>query len=238
MSSKQQSAIRKELEIESDTLLIAFGSMRLNRPDVPFEYDGVLRDTPAKKIFIRDPYQYWYQRGLPGIADSLAEVGAYLKSLIAQQSVKKVVILGGSMGGYAALYFSWYVGASETHAFAPKTFLSPQKRLFYGDFQRQKWKFGHPLNQKLMQLQIDRKVDKKNLDLKKVMSVSNNRSCYYLHYNRHNRLDRIHCERMQETPGVELIPYQNARHHISKDLKESGKLADIIQGILIASHDR
>ena len=145
-NSEQPSAIREELEIESDVLLIAFSSMRLNHAVVPFEYDGVLRDVPVKKIFVRDLNQFWYQRGLPGIAGNLAGVGDYLTALIARQSVKKVVTLGGSMGGYAAIYYGWYVAADETHAFAPKTFLSPLKRLIHGDIRRHKGIVGHPLN--------------------------------------------------------------------------------------------
>ena len=83
-----------------------------------------------------------------------------------------------------------------------------------------------------MSLQTDRQVDKRYLDLKKVLSVGNGKSNYHLHYNKHNRLDRIHSERMLGIPGIELMPYENAGHNVAKDLKESGALDSIIQGIL------
>jgi hypothetical protein len=84
----------------------------------------------------------------------------------------------------------------------------------------------------MVSLWLDRKVDKKFLDLKKVLSSGNNKSTYYLHYNRPFRKDRIHAERMRGLPGVELIPYENKGHHVSKDLRDSGALDGIIRGAL------
>jgi hypothetical protein len=221
-------ALRTNFDIEGSTLLIAFGSMRLTNEVPPFEFMKTFKDMPAKSILVRDPNQYWYQRGLPGIATTIEGVGDYLQQLIVQLPVRKVVTFGGSMGGYAALYFGWYLAADQVHAFSPKTFLSPRKRLLYGDIKWRKGGLNHPLNRKILELHRDHQVNKHNLDLKRTLQDDNKKTKYCLYFSNQHRLDRLHCLRMRNIPGAEMFAQKQGGHRILNDMKKSGKLEKII----------
>ncbi len=229
VEAKISCAFKTNLENESHTLLIAFGSMRLTHKIPPFEFVNAFKDVPAKSICVRDPNQYWYQRGLPSIAETLEGIGDYLQKLIAQLPVERIVTFGGSMGGYAALYFGWYLAADEVHAFSPKTFLSPLKRLLYGDFKWQKGGLNHPMNRKILDLYRDQRVKKSNLDLKRTLQNSNQKTRYCLYFSNQHRLDRLHCLRMNHIRNIEVYAEEQGGHRILNDMKKSGKLEKIIK---------
>ncbi len=225
-------SIDTDFTSSSKTLLIAFGSMRLNHKVPPFEFVSAFKEMPAQKLFVRDPHQFWYQRGLPGISGSLKGTGAHLQNLVAQLGVDKVVTFGGSMGGYAALYFGWYLQANEVHAFSPKTFLAPLMRLIHGDIRHPGRHKSHPLNRKIMQLQRDPQVENSSLDLKRVLENANQKTKYFIYFNQRHRVDRVQCKRLKDMPGIELRHHDQGGHRILIDMKRSGQLEEIIRSSL------
>ena len=60
-----------------------------------------------------------YHKGIPGISNTIDETAAYLKAKIAPY--KRVIFLGVSSGGYAAILFGSLLGVSTVLAFIPQT---------------------------------------------------------------------------------------------------------------------
>jgi hypothetical protein len=138
--------------------IFAFGSRHANKDTIPFEWTRTLAPLPVTKIYVRDIYQLWYQKGLPGIADSPQGVSDYLCRLIAGEDINRIVTMGGSMGGYAALLFGTLMGADEAYAFAGQTYLPTRHgRLLAKAVWRRKW----PILIKHWELVSDRKLNRK-----------------------------------------------------------------------------
>jgi len=204
---------------DSTTLLITFGGMAKGVVIPPFEFFNLTSEYKVKKLYIRDLYQFWYHHGLPGITDNIDGIARYLLQAFKEQRVERKIILGNSMGGYAAILFGCLVKADEVHAFSPKTFITPLKRLVYFDLWNRK---------QVWNLQWDKNVQREYFDLKKVLAKSNNKTKYNLYFSIQQRIDRIHSIRMQQIPNVLLHPYKEGGHKLVKYLMDSGILKDII----------
>src|SRR5687768_14352695 len=122
-----------DLATESSTLLVLFGGIAGGVSMPVFEFFRLTSGFPAKKAFLRDPRRSWYQLGIPGVADSPADVRAFLSAAIARASVERVVMVGASAGGFASLLFGSSCGADEVIAFSPQTFVDAENRRLAGD---------------------------------------------------------------------------------------------------------
>ncbi len=111
-----------ELTSDSGTMLIAFAAMSHLRP-APFHFFEATTGLPVKRLFVRDPSLIWYQRGLPGFGDTIDEVAGSLRMIISEQGVERLVVIGSSAGGYAALAFGCALEADLVLAFSPQTTL-------------------------------------------------------------------------------------------------------------------
>ncbi len=88
------------------TLLIAFGGLASRLDGIPpFEFLSALSGTEARRVFIRDLNQSWYQEGVRGVSTTLAATTTALRALVAESGAQRVVTLGVSAGGFAAIYF-------------------------------------------------------------------------------------------------------------------------------------
>lgn len=210
----------------SDRLFIAFGSLRLKSKVPPFEYVRTFNELPVKKIFIRDLHKIFYLRGLPGISTDMIATRDYLQEIREQEKIDKIVIFGGSAGGYAALLMGWLLGADEVHAFSPITFLPTRKgwelpRLAYGGNLR--------LLFKQLQIKIDPRLPRWQYDLQNILRQDNGRTHYNIYYGAAHKMDVIRSERMDGLPGIRLLAYNTNSHHIDRFLKERDQWSRIFQ---------
>ncbi|MCZ7671302.1 MAG: hypothetical protein M5U34_31295 [Chloroflexi bacterium] len=224
-------AIYSQTESETAVLFLFFSGIWNKEGPPPFEFLRSTQSLDAKRIYIRDPYQLWYQKGLPGMADSLDGCLPHLQKLITTQSVHKTVVCGNSMGGYAAILFGALLNADEVHAFSPKTFITPWKRLVNLDFWL-KNSIRHKditLLRKLWALQHKADANKAYFDLKDVLKQANGHTRYHLYFAQSHRLDRLHSRRLVHKPNVYLYPYPYYKHDLVKHLQKGGKLEALWQ---------
>jgi len=122
-------------------LIICFGGMLQSIAKIPpFEFLHYLSSqyTGSAKamdlIFVVDQLQCWYHCGLKGITASVEETVVYLNDIISERPRNRVLFMGCSAGGYAAILFgSLCKGVDHVIAFCPQTTLvSPIDRK-YGD---------------------------------------------------------------------------------------------------------
>lgn len=125
-------------ESPCQTLVITFGGLTQGFPGQPtpgcaqYEFVGALRRIGvAHALFVRDPMQSWYLRRLRGdneAADPFASVVALLRRELAFLRPARVVTIGASMGGYAAIRAAVMLNAHLAVAFGPQVFLHPDER--------------------------------------------------------------------------------------------------------------
>lgn len=216
-----ESSVAIEKYSQSDSLLIAFGGVCGGMGMPPFEFFKLTEDLEFNKIFIRDLYQVWYHKGLPGLANDIEDIAKLLKKYIQELSCKKVLLVGTSMGGYAAIILGSLIENSVVHAFSPQTFINKSYRFWYRD---RRWK-SQIKNTHVF-------APKRYLDLKDFLSSVNSKCQIHIHYSLSSRLDTIHAKRLCDMNRVYLHSYDFGGHLLVKHIRDSGQLIKIINEIL------
>lgn len=88
-----------------------------------FEFTNFLETTfhIYDKLYCRDEKVKWYNHGLTGITSNIKETIEFLQSKI--KGYSKIIFIGASMGGYAALLFGSILNVDAVVAFRPQTYL-------------------------------------------------------------------------------------------------------------------
>ena len=118
------------------TLIICFGGLMSRFAGIPpFEflnYLSSLYTTKCDLIFYIDRHQCWYHKGIAGITNNIVDTVRYLNNTI--QSYNKVIFMGSSAGGYAAILFGSLCNhVDDVIAFIPQTILSTPVDTTYRD---------------------------------------------------------------------------------------------------------
>ena len=92
---------------------------------LPFEFLRYLSSNYEDKcdlLFYIDLKKKFYNSGIEGIGNNIHEVAEYLKHII--QNYEKVIFMGVSAGGYAAILFGSLCNVTNVLAFIPITILN------------------------------------------------------------------------------------------------------------------
>ena len=223
----ERRSVQANLDVPSDTLLVAFGGIAGDIGMPPFEFEAFTNRFAVKRLLIRDLAQAWYQLGLADVCTDVPGIAEYLRGVIREQGVGRVVFIGNSMGGFAALLFGAMLGVDEVHAFSPQTVVSRLGRLFCRDF---RWR--HQVGQ----IYRARGIDSRYWDLRPHMSAyAGGRTVYHLHYCAPHRLDSLHAERLGSIPNVVLHGYVHGGHQLIKQLRDNGELELVLRSGLAQS---
>ncbi len=218
-----------QFDSKSSVLLLIFSGLaqRINMPF--FEFNNITGGLDhVNKIYLRDTYRFWYHRGLPNVGNDIDEIANFLRQYTTHPSTRKTVIFGNSGGGYAALLFGHILGVDEVHAFSPKLFIDPIKRVMNNDFPP-KTSISH-----LFSLYLH--GQRKYFDLQKVfLSPVPQKGNFHIYYSKNNKIDHLQAKRMKSIPGIHLHPFQHDRHNLIKLLKRRGKLRKIIEKAILIS---
>jgi hypothetical protein len=215
-----------DLERPGATLLVAFGGLAHSVGGIPvFEFFSLVHgeDPAAKRLFLRDDAQCWYHGGVEGAGTTVPEVATWLRRVIADSGAERVVALGASGGGFAAILFGALTGIDEVHAFAPQTFVDRRHRALYFDRRYE------PQIATLRSLPARHPLF---LDLKQVVERAGEGTRFVIHYPGLNRLDAIHARRMNRLPAVRLHRHPFEDHNVVGKLRESGALSALLQSIV------
>jgi hypothetical protein len=208
-----------DLDATGDALLIAFGGLYGELLIAPFEFFNLLQDVPVKRVFLRDLDRSWYQQGVRGVAATVDGTASWLRSIVRESGATRVVTLGTSAGGFAALLFGALLGASEAHAFSPQTTVTRRHRLRYRDT---RW---HHDIVAMRRATHDRPT---YLDVRPVLAAAPaSTTRYHVYYGTKERGDVPHATRLEGLPGVTLHAYPRG-HRLVKHLRDSGELAEIL----------
>jgi hypothetical protein len=201
----------------SDVVLVAFGALN-QQPTIPvFEFFSLLQDVDVDKIFVRDLDQLFYHGGVRGLGSSIPSVARELRELLGDHG--RVVFVGGSAGGYAAVLFGTLLGADEVVVASPQTFLGHVLRRFYRDG---RWP------DRIAAIHALPQVQRRYLDLRRVFRRSATRPHCRVFFAEGNTLDVVHVRRLQDFPEVDLHPKPGRSHNVFREMRDNGNLKPLL----------
>lgn len=181
-----------------------------------FEFRRTAAAIRAHKVFLRDLEGHWYQDGLPGAGDDADELAAFLRGHCARLGASRLVTIGNSAGGYAAILFGILAGADEVHAFAPKA-----RILTAADFHDPR---------KLARLEAAMRTERPHRDLTALLREGRGAStAIHVHYPSGHAIDVAQAALFAGLPQVTLWEYPWRRHTVVKALAQRGVLKKIIE---------
>jgi pimeloyl-ACP methyl ester carboxylesterase len=213
-------SVMLNMDSSSRTLLLAVGGMNLADRELVFEFLSVTETFPVKRLFVRDPRQAWYHCGMPRHGWTLVSVAASLRSLIAEHDVDRLVVVGSSAGGYAALVFGTLLGADTVLCFSPQTVLDLE---ILADMDDHRWDpLLGPLNRAGM-------LDPCWTDLQRALPIARfTDTRYEVYFDNSLHDDRLHAERLLGIEGVRLYRLGRGGHRVVRMLRDSGALERIL----------
>jgi hypothetical protein len=96
-----------------------------------FELEKSLENYECNFIFLRDKYLSWYINGIDGFSKSLEETKNKLQEEIEQIKPNKVITIGLSSGGFAALYFGNLLKVAHIIACSPQIIVNNNTIKYY-----------------------------------------------------------------------------------------------------------
>lgn len=205
-----------DLASDSPILVVAFGGIagRLGGIEA-FEFMGTLARLDTKHAFVRDAEMSWYQRGVKGVGTDVDSVATALSRLLDVACPERVVFIGSSAGGYAAILFATLVEVDEVLAFGPQTFLDPARRTAVGD---ERWP--------RLSRRMEKRLDPRYADLRPLLEnlAACRRLRIRIHHPTGEPVDVAHARNLAGVTCVRLIPHRSDVHEVVRDLRAAGAL--------------
>ncbi len=220
------SGVSLSLDTDSDsrTLLLTLGGLGSSGRVPSFEFGSITREIPVKRLFVRDPHQSWYHRGMPQDGTTLATVAESLRELLAPHDVNRLVVAGNSAGGYAALVFGTLLGADTVLSFAPQTVLDCEILAQMDD---------HRWDHLLRPLAAQGALEARWIDLRLALPQARHADTRYkIYFDETIQGDRLHAERLSGLVGVQLYRFGRGGHYLARDLRDCGALERVLREAL------
>lgn len=195
--------ISLSIPANSETALVCFGAM--GRARSVFNFFRLLKPLPhLTKILLRDPARSWYNDSIPGFGETIPEIAASIRSEVSRLGATRIITLGPSMGGYAAILFGCLLKADRAIALAPQTLLDP---IFF---------HSPPPSLKLQAPDLRPYIEcAPEIPIDVVAGWD-------------DPLDVFHAQRVAEFASVRILALPGRTHWLSAELHAEGKLVSLI----------
>lgn len=178
-----------------------------------FEFSNTFRSLPCHVLYIRDPQDAWYQKPIRELGNGLNDLAAIIREKLQHVGAEEIYIIGGSMGGYAAIALGGLLHAHRVLAFAPQSFISPELRAQHKD---DRWSENlSPLGTNIQHGDL--------LPLLQEAAGQNPKGKVVIHYSKDVLLDKLHAERLSVVPQVQLHGHPSPRHNIARVMQKRGQ---------------
>jgi pimeloyl-ACP methyl ester carboxylesterase len=221
-------ALEADFSADSNVLLVTMGGYAGGIGIPPFEFKRMTSGLGVNTVFVRDVTQSWYHGRLKGAGRGLAGAAGTLRRLVREYGASRTVVIGNSMGGYAALIVGSMIGAQQVVAFSPITFIGPIARARHGD---SRWR------REVLRAYLYSLMGGHFYDVVPSIRAAVGTS-YDVHYSTADDLDRAHAERLSGLPRVTLHHYDRGGHELVKCLRDEGVLADLLETTIFPTTGR
>jgi len=208
-------------------VVLAFGGLGAGYGNYRYEFLKLTRNHDCSRIYCRDIRGIWYHAGINNEINSIPSLKKELDTIVSKLQPTKLVCLGASTGGFAALLFGHMLKANTVHAFGPQTFLSKELRTFYNNsYDLQRW----PKNMKELH-SLDLSPASRYFDLREVLEEDNGITSYHVHVCSGYEGDNLHAFHIRHCPNVYFHYYDCDIHSVAGYLKKEGKLEELLEQI-------
>lgn len=212
----------------SEILLITFAGMGWKDSIPTFIFYNFLKSYEnIDKLFLRDVTCRYYMTGLRNSSSSLEDTLTLIENIIDNKQYKKIIALGCSAGGYAAILFGHLLNFDKVLAFSPQTVLNHKKTLLIGD------KFNAPKTCEWLSTRSKQpsanttELYNKALDLNNIKPFN----CEIdIHYSvlANMGTDKLHALYIEDQDKCNIFEHPGNDHMIALTLRNNGKLKEII----------
>ena len=216
----QQNPIDEQPSEGAKKLYIIFGGLKAGIGMAPFEFVKAANILTEHKIFVRDFSQAWYHNGLPGISNNLTETSDYLRKKINTYKPEETVLIGNSMGGFAAILFASMLSNCRAIAFSPQTYLGIGKRLLNRE---RRWR------SELRKTYFYSFFGEHRYDLASINPKNRSWHAEILVSALHSR-DLSHAANVAHMPQISVRKFDCKSHRLVKELRDAGMLNKILLG--------
>lgn len=209
-----------------DTLLVLFSGMGWKNSIPTFIFYNFLKEYKnIDKLFLRDIDCRYYLTGLKNNTKDLNSTIELIKDLTSVKKYKKVVALGCSAGGYAAILYGHLLKFDKVITFSPQVVLNNKKDEIIGDIYNApktcEWLRNKNLKDEFYQ---------KCLDLKNLIPFDTQIDIHYAK-SANNGVDKKHALYL-ESEKCKIIEHDSNTHLLALELRDKGKLKEIIDELL------
>jgi predicted 2-oxoglutarate/Fe(II)-dependent dioxygenase YbiX len=211
---------------DSDILIITFAGMGWKTSLPTFIFHNFLKDYKnIDKLFVRDLSCRYYLTCLKNNTSSLEETIKFLEKCIFKKVYSKIIALGCSSGGFAAILFGHLLKFTKVVVFSPQTVLTNKKEDIIQD------SYNAPKTcQWLRNLNKTNEFYQKCLDLKNFIPFNTTIDIHYSK-NANNGADKKHAQYI-ESGNCKIIEHDGRNHLLALEFRDSGKLKEIIDELI------
>lgn len=195
-----------DFSAQSDTLLCTFCGMWLSDAKPGFTFVKTSQNLPVKRVFFTDIDQIWYMNGIRGIGDQISDVVDFIKQVIRAEKIERVIFVGDSAGGYAAILYGILADADCILAFSPQTNLSQSKYTSFKD--------------RIKILHRDYTNMSQYFNLQDIIGSAHDPNNHIsIHYSKYHLRDFINARELYGHQSVDLVGYPMFTHTVPSALK-------------------
>jgi pimeloyl-ACP methyl ester carboxylesterase len=216
--------VGRDFTKQSSTMLLvcSASSDALRLP--PFAFLAVTSRIPARRLFARDVRQVWYQHGVSSFGDTIEEVAESLRVVQDAVGARRLVAVGHSAGGYAALMLGTLLGAERVVAFTPQAVIERTALAQLGD---ERWP------RTLDRLDELGGPDERYADLRAALARDRRAGTRYdVHYDPAVAPDERHALLLDGVPGLELHTHDFEGSNLIRSLRATGELERILDAAI------
>ena len=151
--------------------------------------------------------------GLPNCAPSITKLQTLISDFILKKEYDKIITIGASSGGFAALLYGNLINAHKIIAFNPQTVLSSDK-----DTVIQDTLYSVDRAQFLRNQNIHDRFYQRCLNLKNFIPFTADVEIHYS-LNSYNNIDKLYAEYIEHS-RCKLIGYNSSTHLLALELRE------------------
>jgi len=210
---------------DPSVLVIAFTGFQSGLTMGAFDFFAATGLLGYSRVLLRDTSRTCYASGVPPLAEGYEALLEYLRGNIARLAPKKILCLGASSGGFAALLYGHALGADYVHAFSPYSYLGRVHALKHKD-EDSLARHDETLDR------IDALPPEAHrlFDLQPILAQDNGRTRrYYVHVCSNSRWDLMRARRLEKCPQVLVIGYPCEGHGVAATLAKNNLLGDLLK---------